>query len=104
VNKEKKIIQITTSRYEETLNKIQLFKRNIAKRLKINQKTASLSLSSIKYLEENITKTFLEKQNKDCARVGDFKVPDCLNNPKSHLVQKSLSTNLALISHFDSKR
>jgi len=77
VNKEKKIIQITTSRYEETLNKIQLFKRNITKRLKINQKTASLSLSSIKYLEENNTKTFLEKQNKDCARVGDFKVPDC---------------------------
>jgi len=45
VNKEKKIIQITTSRYEETLNKIQLFKRNITKRLKINQKTASVARS-----------------------------------------------------------
>jgi len=78
VNKEKKIIQITTSRSEETLNKIQLFKRNITKRLKIIKKPPLCrSLSSIKYLEENNTKTFLEKQNKDCARVGDFKVPDC---------------------------
>ena len=93
------------SRSEDTLKNSVIQKKYYKNGWKLIKNRLSVALSTIKYLEENNTKTFLEKQNKDCARVGDFKVPDCLKkNLNPNLVQKSLSTNLNLISHFDSKR
>ena len=77
MNKEKKNHSNNNIKIRRNPQQNSVIQKKYYKTAENNQKTASLSLSSIKYLEENNTKTFLEKQNKDCARVGDFKVPDC---------------------------